>query len=187
MNRVGTLCLGFILVGAAAPAAAQQAPGPAKPAASRPQTQPQAQPQQPQPQRKASASQPVSRGMFLGSMDAEFRKMDADKNGTVTRAEIVDFERAISILKTRTANRALFAKLDLDRNGQVSQAEFARLASAPPAPNPAPTLQRFDLNKDQAVSLVEYRTGTLANFDRMDSDKDGFVSPAEMAAAGVRK
>ena len=180
MNRVGTLCLGFILVGATAPAAAQQAPGPAKLAASRPQAQP-------QPQRKASASQPVSRGMFLGSMDAEFRKMDADKNGTVTRAEIVDFERAISILKTRTANRALFAKLDADRNGQVSQAEFARLASAPPAPNPAPMLQRFDLNKDQAIGLVEYRTGTLANFDRMDSDKDGFVSPAEMAAAGVRK
>ena len=41
----------------------------------------------------------------------------------------------------------------------------------------------FDLNRDGSVTLVEYRTAKLVNFDRMDSDKDGVVSPAEMKAA----
>ena len=35
--------------------------------------------------------------------------------------------------------------------------------------------------------MVEYRTGKLASFDRMDADKDGIVSVAEMKAAGVIK
>jgi hypothetical protein len=43
----------------------------------------------------------------------------------------------------------------------------------------------MDLNRDQSISLVEHRTVTLANFDRMDADKNGIVTPAEMKARGV--
>lgn len=117
-------------------------------------------------------------------MDGEFRKMDADKNGTVTRAEIVAFEKAVSVVKAQAKNRKLFARLDSDRNGQLSAAEFGRLASPAPA-DAAPMLSRMDLNRDQSLTLVEYRTATLANFDRMDADKNGIVTPAEMKAAGV--
>jgi Ca2+-binding EF-hand superfamily protein len=169
---------------AAATSASAQTAKPAAAAAPKPAQAAAAQPQRKAP---APASQAVSRAAFLNGMDAEFRKMDADKNGTVTRAEVDGFERAISVLKIQARNRALFARLDADRNGQISQAEFARLASAPPAPNTAATLGRYDLNRDQSISLVEYRTATLSNFDRKDMDKDGFVSAAEMKAAGVRK
>jgi Ca2+-binding EF-hand superfamily protein len=179
VTRVGTVCFGFLMT-AAASAAAQ----PAKPAAT---AAPKPTQTQVQPQRRAPAPQAVSRAAFLNSMDAEFRKMDADKNGTVTRAEVDGFERAISVLKAQHRNRTLFAKLDADRNGQISQAEFARMASAPPAPDTAATVGRYDLNRDQSINLVEYRTATLAKFDRMDADKDGFVSAAEMKTAGVRK
>ena len=48
-----------------------------------------------------------------------------------------------------------------------------------------PMLSRFDANKDNAVSLVEYRGGTLVNFDRLDVDKDGVASTSEMRAAGL--
>jgi Ca2+-binding EF-hand superfamily protein len=172
------VCFGFVMMVAATSASAQTA----KPAATAAPKPAQA---QAQPQRRTPAPQALSRAAFLNGMDAEFRKMDADKNGTVTRTEVEGFERAISVLKAQARNRALFVRLDTDRNGQISQAEFARMASAPPAPNTAATLGRYDLNRDQSISLVEFRTATLANFDRKDTDKDGFVSAAEMKAPGV--
>ena len=64
---------------------------------------------------------------------------------------------------------------------------FLKLSVAPPAPNAGPILAQSDLDKDQQVTLVEYRTAKLANFDRMDADKDGVVSVAEMRAGGLAK
>ena len=129
-------------------------------------------------------ARPIARSVFIASMDTEFRKMDADKNGTVTRVEIEAFERAVSVVKAQAKNRQLFARLDADRNGQLSAAEFARLASPAPV-DAAPMLSRMDLNRDQSLTLVEYRTATLSNFDRLDADKNGVVTPAEMKTAGV--
>ena len=133
----------------------------------------------------AAAAQPIPRATFLANMDAEFRKMDADRNGIITRAEVERFQRAAAVLRAQARLRARFAELDSDRNGQISLAEFGRLQGAPPAANATPLLTRFDLNRDNSVSLVEYRTGTLANFDRLDVDKDGIVSAAEMKAGGI--
>ena len=48
-------------------------------------------------------------------------------------------------------------------------------------------MAKMDLSKDGQISLIEHRTATLANFDRMDTDKDGVVTPAEMKAAGLGK
>jgi len=168
------LVFSSIVLGVAAPAAAQTA---ASPNPKGPQTQ---------AQRAPAAQRPLSRSIFLANIDAEFRKIDADKNGSVTRAEVEAFQRAVSVLQIGARNRALFARLDRDRDGQLSAAEFAAFNSAPPKPNSAPFVGRYDLNRDQSITLVEYRTGTLANFDRMDADKDGVVRPEEMRAASVR-
>ena len=46
-------------------------------------------------------------------------------------------------------------------------------------------LSREDSNRDQQISLVEDRVATLANFDRLDADKDGVVTSAEMKAGGI--
>jgi Ca2+-binding EF-hand superfamily protein len=132
----------------------------------------------------AAAASPIARSVFLARMDSQFRKMDADKNGTLNRAEIEAFERAVSVVKAQARNRQLFARLDADRNGQLSPAEFSRLASPAPV-NAAPMIARMDLNRDQSLTLVEYRTATLSNFDRMDADKNGVVTPAEMQAGGA--
>lgn len=125
--------------------------------------------------------------MFIATMDAEFNKMDADKNGILTRKEIEDFQRAISGLVARQRNVAFFAGLDKDHNGQLSPDEFARLPMSVAQPNAAPVLAQVDGNHDGQATLIEYRAGKLLNFDRMDSDKDGVVSLAEMKAAGVVK
>ena len=130
---------------------------------------------------------PVPRTAFLQTMDGEFGKMDADKNKMLSRTEIEQFQRAAAVAEAGAKARALFTQLDADRNGQLSPAEFGKLAVAPPPPNATPVLAQSDLNRDGQITLIEYRTSKLANFDRMDTDKDGIVTVVEMKAAGLVK
>jgi Ca2+-binding EF-hand superfamily protein len=134
-----------------------------------------------------AAPTPVPRTEFIQVMDTEFKQMDADKNGILTKKEIEDFQRATSILIAQRRNAALFETLDKDKNGQLSKTEFSFLPMTVPAPNAAPVLAQTDTNRDGQITAVEYRTGKLASFDRMDTDKDGIVSVAEMKAAGLIK
>ncbi len=164
----------------AGPVAAQTRPAPTT-------TRPAATAARPAVRAAPAAAQPIPRATFLANMDAEFRKMDSDRNGVATRLEIEQSQRSAGAAQAHNRLRARFAELDSDRSGQLSLAEFGRLLPPPAPPNAAPVLSRFDLNRDNSVSLVEYRTGTLANFDRLDADKDGIVSPAEMKAGGIGK
>lgn len=128
---------------------------------------------------------PIPRANFLADIDAEFRKMDADKNGLLTRVEIEQFQKLQAVAQSAARNSALFAQLDSDRNGQLSPAEFAKLSTPPEIQGAQSVLARMDGNRDGQISQVEYRTATLANFDRLDTDKDGVVTPAEMKAGGI--
>ena len=127
----------------------------------------------------------VARSAFIQSMDAEYRKKDLDGDGKVTRAEVEQFERNAVLAKAEAQNRALFASLDADRNGVISPGEFAALVRNVPMPDVSAQMQRFDTNRDQVISLVEYRTATLINFDRLDADKDGIVTERELAASNA--
>lgn len=129
--------------------------------------------------------QPLPRAKFIADMDAEFRKMDADKNGQLTATEIEQFQRIQALAQAQARNRQAFAQLDTDRNGQLSPAEFAKMAIPAKIPGAQAVLGRMDANRDRQVSLVEHRAATLVNFDRLDTDKDGIVSPAEMKAGGI--
>lgn len=139
------------------------------------------------PPAPALPPEPIARTFFIATMDAEFKKMDADKNGLLTRREIEDFQRATSGLAAKQRNVALFLALDSDKNGQISPAEFASLPMSVAQANAAPVLAQVDGNRDGQATLIEYRVGKLRNFDQMDSDKDGVVTAAEMKAAGVLK
>ena len=130
---------------------------------------------------------PVPRSEFIETMDAEFKARDADKNGVVTKAEIEAYQRALFMRANQERLAALFQRLDGDKNGQLSRAEFSGL-NLPTLPvNAAPLLSTVDLDRNGRVTLVEYRTGKLRNFDRMDADKDGIVSVIEMKAGGLIK
>lgn len=129
----------------------------------------------------------VPRATYIATMDAEYSKMDGDKNGKVTRAEIEMFDRAVALGQARMRAQALFARLDADRNGQLSAAEFGKMVSGSPQVDGRPLLGKLDTNKDGTVSLVEHRGGKLAYFDQIDTDKDGVVTVVEMKAAGVIK
>lgn len=140
----------------------------------------------PAPPRPAPGPVAVPRTDFIKTMDIEFQQMDANKDNRVTRAEVEQFQQAVGLLDAQNRVRALFMRLDTDGNGQLSAAEFSKMAVTPTPPNPGPVMGA-DLNRDGAITLVEYRTAKLANFDRMDTDKDGIVSVAEMRAAGIIK
>ena len=113
--------------------------------------------------------------------------MDADKNGSLTRKEIEDFQRAMSMFVAQQRNVSMFQALDKDKNGQLSPVEFGGLPMNVAPPNATQELAQVDGNRDGRATLIEYRAGKLVNFDRMDADKDGVVSPAEMRAAGLIK
>lgn len=138
--------------------------------------------QQPAAQSAAPQTPGMQRSGYIQQMDTEFRRRDADGDGRITRAELTTFELNLAIATARTQNAELFTRLDTDRNGTISQAEFAALVGGVQTPDVTPLMQRFDGNRDQSVTLVEYRAATLANFDRLDTDLDGVVTQAEILA-----
>lgn len=131
------------------------------------------------------AGVPLPRAKFIAGMDAEFRKMDADANGRLSRAEIEQFQNSQSAAQAEARNKALFVELDVDKNGRLSQAEFAKMATSASVANAQPMIARMDGDRDDQISLAEHRAATVANFDRLDTDRNGVVTPAEMKAAGI--
>ena len=131
---------------------------------------------------------PLTRAQFVAAMDAEFRKLDLDNDHVASAAEISESQRKAQAAAAVQQVDAVFKQLDKDKDGKLSNAEFRAIAAGdkPPA-NPAPVLGRFDSNNDGKIGIVEYRAATQANFDRIDSDRDGIVSPQEMKTAGVLK
>ena len=155
---------GYVMQGAAAKAAAPKNQGQAE-----------------QP-KKPSVAQDLPRTNFLQLMDAEFKKRDLDGNGKATRAEVEEFTKRAATAEAKQKNQELFSRLDVDKNGLISPAEFTALVPGPQFVDVSAEMIRFDKNRDQIITLVEYRTSTLANFDRLDADKDGILSAAEMTS-----
>ena len=135
----------------------------------------------------SASSVPVPRSDFIATMDGQFHKEDSDKDGILTRKEIEDYQQAVSFMAIDNQRRALFNALDTDRNGQLTPQEFARLNLPAPRISADADLQQADLDHDGRITLVEWRTAKLRNFDAMDTDKDGVVSVDEMRAAGLIK
>lgn len=140
---------------------------------------------QTKPAAPSSGDQSLARARFAAQMDTQFRNIDADGNGQLTVAEIEQFEKQKSLAEAQLRNDALFDQLDTNKNGQISATEFAKLVREPAAVSAQPMLSREDANRDSQISLVEHRSATLANFDRLDTDKDGVVTAAEMKAGGL--
>lgn len=137
----------------------------------------------------ASGPSPISRATYIATMDAEYKKLDTNNDGVVTRLELEASRQRADAASRAEQARTLFVKFDTDRNGQLSLNEFIYATSGGPQARAdvSPIMARLDGNRDQKVTLVEYRTVTLTGFDRMDTDKDGVVSVAEMRAGGLVK
>ena len=129
------------------------------------------------------ASDNISRATFLSGIDAEFTQMDTNKDKKVTAAELEAHRRTTMTRRHQERVQAMFRQLDADKNGNLSQQEFAQAAGPLPSINVQPFMSRIDANKDSNLSQTEYRNGAAADFDKLDTNKDGSLSGAEAAAA----
>lgn len=111
-------------------------------------------------------------GLFLN-----FDEIDADKDGKITAAEM-EAHRA-----------ARFAAADANKDGNLSAEELVAMHEAARAERQlarsTDMIARFDANGDGLLSADEMpQPGEGQNmFDRIDTDKDGAISKAELEAA----
>ncbi len=129
----------------------------------------------------ATTETTIKRAKIVANAEVEFAKVDGNKDGQMSRAEIESFQRITLTTRINTRNKAVFTALDADKNGQLSAAEFAKINGDPPKPDASEVL-KIDTNKDDQISLAEHRNATLATFDRVDSNKDGILTAAEVKA-----
>lgn len=136
------------------------------------------------------APKPMTKAEFTANIDARFAAVDANKDGSLSSAEIAAVQqKALQQAAVNQQQRieAEFKKLDTNKDNQLSLAEFK--AAAPPvraSETPAQMITQLDTNKDGKVSAAEYRAIPMSNFERMDTNKDGIVTPQEVEAARKR-
>jgi len=134
----------------------------------------------------APAAQPITRSALSSQLDASFGRLDGNADKSLNTAEIEAAQKrqvaeAQGVMTKRL--EAEFAKLDANKDGQLSLAEFKAAAPTPKTASSAELLGQLDRNKDGKVTQDEFRATPLANFDRIDTNKDGTISDAEKTAA----
>jgi Ca2+-binding EF-hand superfamily protein len=128
---------------------------------------------------------PLARSTFISTMDSEYRKLDINKDNSVSKAEVQTANQRMAQAAAAQRARAVFESFDADRNGQINVDEFVRAqVAAVKKEDFMAVANRLDANRDQKISIVEYRALTLASFDRHDADKDGVLSVSEQRAGG---
>jgi len=110
--------------------------------------------------------------------DAMFKQMDTNGDGKISAEE-----HAAAVKK-------MFDIMDANHDGKVTADEMTAAhekitgkKAQPGEMSSADKIKMFDTNGDGVLSAEEHQTGAKAMFDKMDADKDGFVTKAEMTAA----
>lgn len=134
----------------------------------------------------------VSRARLVQRLDAQFAKLDNNKDGTISAAERQD------VRSDRVEKR--FKRIDADGNGSVTLSEMkaahGRRGGAPGEQRPDGAKHRvhhghgrgfvragLDANKDGQISKAEFQSKALERFDRADADRNGILTAAERQQA----
>ena len=67
------------------------------------------------PAQHPTGPEPILRANFLAQMDAQFGKMDGDRNGQLSRTEIEQYEQQNALAEAQARNDALFDRLGWTR------------------------------------------------------------------------
>lgn len=169
MSNRTSLIPAVIAILAASPAFAQQ-PNAGAPAGQRP-----------------AGAAGMARAQFLTNVAAEFAQIDANKDGKATKAEIERHRVQAIAARQRANNRAAFASLDTNKDGSLSQQEFAAPLATAPRVNVDPLIAKLDANKDGGVTSAEFQAGAVADFTRLDTNRDNLLSPQEARGGNPRR
>ena len=101
------------------------------------------------------------------------RAADANGDGLLSRTEVAALPRL--------AER--FDAIDANKDGQISFEELKAARVAMRADRMAKMIARADTDGDGKVSRAEALAKATERFDRVDADKDGFLTAEELAAA----
>ena len=156
--------------------------------------------------------QPLTRAAVQTQVQARFVRLDANRDGFLTQAEVQAQRQAVrgERREARGQRRSrIFARLDANRDGELSREEFQKRRQGAQRGDRAERREarqerrserrgergqggaglcarhilQADANNDGRVSLAEVNRGALQLFDRIDSNRDGSVSADERRAA----
>ena len=135
-----------------------------------------------------ATAESVARSDYEVSLAERFAGLDGNGDGNLDAAEIeaANSQRAAAIMENaRQRLAAQFARLDTNSDGALSLAEWQAGAPTPDirTADPDNTIEQLDSDDDGAVTLAEFRAVQLGNFDRLDTNGDGQLSPAERRIA----
>lgn len=134
---------------------------------------------------------PGHHGRRMGARHAMgmLRAADANADKSVTRAEV----DALSAEMFAWLDRNSDGKLDLaDRSPierrlvELRKADFAEAGEDGGLRERRGGLKRMDADGDGAVSQAEFASRSAPIFDKLDTDKNAIISPAELDAAAAR-
>jgi hypothetical protein len=112
--------------------------------------------------------------VYHGGPGALLKSYDANKDGTLTRDELV------------AGLRADFTAADTARTGCLGSEQVAAINQARVEADQSTATPLQDWNQDGCVNFQEFATAPASLFDEMDRNHDGKLSPQEFdAAAGT--
>jgi len=116
------------------------------------------------------------------AVDNEMKAMDTNGDGKISAEE-----HAAGVSR-------MFTTMDANTDGKVTASEMTaahdRVTGTKPAKGEmtaAEKIKTIDTNGDGILTADEHAAGARTMFDRMDTDKDGFLSKAELAAGHAMK
>ncbi len=119
--------------------------------------------------------------------DAEYESLDANKDGTITREEMVNCigkqekkarEAAIEFEKRDDYEVGNWSDLDLKQAEQLSGEEFAELAREAWQDSPAAAQETFTFQAD-AGTEAEFAAAAIQRFKMQDANNDGILTKEE--------
>lgn len=139
------------------------------------------------------AMKDMTRADVESKVKEHFAKIDADKDGTITKEEVKASREA---MRAERSDRH-FKAMDKDGDGSISRAEFDTAHTVRDGKRGewggkrrhqvhmmgGRMFDRADADKDGKITLAEASRAALARFDEMDTNKDGTVTAAERKEA----
>jgi Ca2+-binding EF-hand superfamily protein len=116
------------------------------------------------------------RQFLVRRVEVEFKALDADGDGRLTKAEI-DAVRGKPML-------LLIA--DADKDGAVTKDELARAFAGRRGQASGRVFQALDADKDGKISAAEWQAAGERRFARLDRNKDGDVTADDLGRRGRR-